>query len=674
MAKQSDKSKATDNDVSVPASAPQEPQPKSTFYTRLLDFGVPFLLALVTFLAYWPSLKADFIYDARVEIFQEGFITSLANLPDVLSLKVLGMNLMLGDRPGSLLYLMLLAAVCGKQPLGYHLCSNLLHASNAALLFVLLRRLISTERTEVAGKDVLKAQIAAAVATLLFALHPLATEPVSAVNYCSDLLVAFFTLLALLAATEFRADSFRTAVLTGGAGSFCAFAAVTCKESGVATAILLFAYWLLFRRGEAKKPWLGFLGAAITVTAAFLVARFIFAPSSEVPMSYLGGSFSQVFLIQPRLWVFMMGKLIWPIHLSADYTLENMGGLTTPLALAILVLVILLQGWLAAKSRIGALGVAIYWLGLATVSNFIPLYRILADRFYYLPLAGVAMQLLALLLMTQRSRLEFWVTATPLLAAILPLTFLTVGREKIFASDFSLWSNTLQVSPFSSTAHCNLGIAFLEKGKMDEAIAQLQTALKISPTFGVALNELGYVFIQRGQIDEAIEQFQKIVQISPNYAEAHNNLGNALSKKGQLKDAVAQYQEALRINPYSAEVRNNLGYVLLQLGQLDPAIEQFTGALEIKANYAECRNNLGIALTREGRNDEAIAQLQTALGINPNYADAHCNLGVALAKAGQIDKAIVQFQEALRLNPSGLDAQLDLARAQAMARQSGSSK
>src|SRR5208282_1777855 len=110
------------------ASVPKESRPHSIFQTLLSGVWAPPLLAVVAFLVYWPSLQSDFVYDARTEILEEGFITSLSNLPAVLSLKVLGMHLMLGSRPGQLLYLMLNAAVWGKQPWGYHLTSNLLHA------------------------------------------------------------------------------------------------------------------------------------------------------------------------------------------------------------------------------------------------------------------------------------------------------------------------------------------------------------------------------------------------------------------------------------------------------------------------------------------------------------------------------------------------------------------
>jgi len=548
MAKRSKKRKAIQNGLTPfsPASTPKS-------FSRIpFSVGwVALLLAAATFFVYLPSLKSDFVYDARIEILQEGFITSLSKLPAVLSLKVLSTHLMLADRPGQLLYLMLNAALWGKEPWGYHLGSNLLHAANVALLFVLLLRLIATDPAVAARNDFWKIQLSAVVATLIFALHPIAAEPVAAVSYSSDLLVTFFTLLALLAATAFRPEEFPTAMITGTIGVLCAFAAVACKESGMTAALVLIVYWYLFRRREAKGPWALFLGVATAVTAAFLAARFLLAPPPPSPntLGYLGGSFFQVFLIQPRLWVFMMGKLIWPVHLSADYTLENMDGLSTPLALAILFVVVLLQGWLAMKSRIGAMGVAVYWLGLVTVSNFIPLHRVLADRFYYLPLAGVAMQLMALLLMASGSHSGFWVGAASLLGALLPLTLLTLAREEVFANDALLWRNTIEVSPLSFTAHNNLGQAFIEKGQVDEAVTEFQQALSINPDDDNAHNNLGKAFIEKGQADEAMAEFQHALAINPEDANAHLNLGLAQEARGDLDDALLNFRRFIELAP-----------------------------------------------------------------------------------------------------------------------------
>ncbi len=565
------------------------------------DSKVPFpsvwialLLAVVAFLAYWPSLKSGFVYDGRVEIIQEGFITSLSNLPAVLSLKVLGMNLMLGPRPGQLLYLMLIAAVCGKEPFGYHLCSNLLHAANVALLFVLLQRLIATEITGLTKSVFLKAQLAIVVVTLIFALHPIAVESVAEVSYSSGLLVTFFTLLALLAAMAFRPDNFRIAMIMGSIGAFCTFASVTCKESGIATALLLIVYWFVFRRKEAKLPWLLFLGSAMTVTVIFLAARFLLAPSNpdRVPLNYLGGSFSQVFLIQPGLWVFMMGKLVWPMQFAADYTPAIMFGPSPPVALVILIVVVLLQVLLAYKSRVGALGVAIYWLGLATVSNFVPLYRPVADRFYYLPLAGMAVQLLALFLMVLKSNRGFWMAVVPCMGVILPLTFLTVTRENVFTDELSLWTDILKVNPLSSLAHYNLGAYLTQKGHLDEALIQYQKALEIRPENAEAHYNIGTIFSKKGRIDEAMSQYQQALEINPRQADAHNNLGNILSKKGQVDEAISHYQKALEINPDMSEAHNGLGAAFFQKEQMDEAVVQFQEALRLKPDDNEAQYNL----------------------------------------------------------------------------------
>jgi tetratricopeptide (TPR) repeat protein len=671
MAKRSKRKKAVVGKASSPGVAQAKVLPQSRWRQLVARSWIPLLLAAITFIAYGPSLQSDFVYDARKEILEEGFITSFSNLGDVLSLKVLGMNLMLGDRPGDLLYLMLIAAFSGKEPFGYHLCSNLLHAANAALLFVLLARLTKVERPGLTGNAIRRAQLAMAVVTLIFALHPLAVETVANVSYSSDLLVTCFTLLALLAATAFQPDKLRSALVFGGAGVLCAFAAVASKESGLAAAGLLIVYWFLFRRRETKGPWLWFLTAATAVTVAFLAAHFLLAPANPYQASYLGGSLSQVFLIQPRLWVFMMGKLFWPAPLSADYTLENISGLSTPLALAVLVLVVLLQAWLARRSRLGALGVAIYWLGLATVSNFIPLYRFLGDRFYYLPLVGVALQLLALLLMTVRLRHGYWGAMAPCLVALLPLTLLTLNREEVFRDDFSLWTYTLQASPFSSSAHNGLGDALFQKGRVDEAVLQFEKALEISPKFSLAQSEarnnFGNALLQKGDLDKAIDQIQMALEIDPTYAEAHNNLGTAFSKKGQIDEAIVQFEWALKINPTSAEIHYNLGNAFLRKKQIGEAIVQFKKTLEINPAFAVGHNNLGLAFYQEGQLDEAIAEYQKALEINPGLIRAHTNLGAAFVQKGQMDQAVAQFQEAAQLNPNDRSAQSNLAKAQALA-------
>ncbi len=666
MAKRFRKKKVSDHDA-TPSKPP--------FKLSLWSVCIPLLLGVAAFLVYWPSLKSGLVYDAYAEIVEEGFITSLSNLPDVLSLKVLGMsNLLLGARPGQMLYLMLNAAIWDKDPFGYHLSSNLFHAANVVLLFVLLRRLIAPELAGLSRDSILKIQFAMATVTLIFALHPLMVESVSEVSYSSSLLVTFFTLLALLAATSFRPGNFRVAMLTGGMGTLCAFAAVDSKESGVTAATILIAYWFLFRRKEARLPWFIFLGAAMAVTVAFLAARFLLAPPSTVHLGPIGGSFSRIFLIQPRLWVFMMGKLLWPTHLSADYVPITMIGPSTPIALLILLVVVLLQAWLAWKNRMGALGVALYWLGLATVSNFIPLNRPLADRFYYLPMAGVSMQLLALLLMTLKSNRGFWMATSPFLVALVPLTLLTLTRENVFASDYPLWKDTLQASPRSWTAHSNFGLALYKKGKVDDAMAEYRKALEIDPNYVTAYYNLGVLFFEKGELDTAIAQYRKALELNPDYTEAHYNLGVTLSHVGQVDEAITQFKKTLELDPLFVKASNNLGAIYVQRRQLDEGIDECQRAIKLDPTFAESHYNLGVALSYKGLTDDAIVQYQKVLELDPSMAEAHDNLGIALVQKGLLDAALFHFQEAVRLKPDDSAAQKNLIKVKAELEQAAAPK
>jgi protein O-mannosyl-transferase len=156
-----------------------------------------------------------------------------------------------------------------------------------------------------------------------------------------------------------------------------------------------------------------------------------------------------------------------------------------------------------------------------------------------------------------------------------------------------------------------------------------------NPKCWVGYNNLGNALSEKGQVDEAMIQFQKALEIIPNYADAHYNLGNAFSQKGEMDKAIAQYQKALEIKPNYAGAHYNLGNALLRKGQVDEAISQYQMALKIKPDYAEACSNLGVALFQKGRLDDAIAQFQEALRLNPNDDTAQNNLAKAQATARQ---------------------------------------
>ena len=272
------------------------------------------LVAAATFLVFMPALRGGFIYDSRMQVLTDPFLHDAANWPAVLSGRVLGMDVLDFNRPAMLASLMLDAAIWGKNPFGYHLTSVLLHVLNVVLVWLLLDRLL-VGRTGASGPDA-GLLTPAVIGAFVFAVHPIVTETVCEPSYREDLLVATFTLAALviaLAIAPSRAPAqSRDATAESASGTAwrvaacvgCAFLAVASKESGVVLPPLMLVAWGLFGQKAPRRFWELAIGGTALVVVAFLAARFLLEPAESrifgkpIP---LGGSLGAALAIQPRI-------------------------------------------------------------------------------------------------------------------------------------------------------------------------------------------------------------------------------------------------------------------------------------------------------------------------------------------------------------------------------------
>jgi hypothetical protein len=480
-------------------------------------------LLAVVLLVYARSLGSGFVYDAVAQIGEDDFIHTPANLADVVTLRVMARDVLDFNRPVQLLSLMLDALVWGRRPLGYHLTSVALHACCMLLLFGLVLRWLEREERPAEGP--------AALAALLFAVHPLAVEAVAEPSYREELLVAFFLLLALRLAEHRRrwADAGVVA---------CALLAIGAKETGVVVVPVLVAWWWLTGR---ERRFLKVLAASAVVQGLFIWARFALATAdSQVfrePATYLGGSFGAALGIQPRIWALGLQHLFWPARLSADYTAASIEHL--PLALAILVVLVFLgvQVLIARRSALGRLSLVIFWAALLPASNLFPMYRPAADRYLYVPLLGVA-GALAVVVGPLWTRARWRALPAIVLAA---LAVVSVRRQAVWKDELSLWSDTLARTPTSRTAVDNLGWAMLEAGRLDEAERLFTHAVRgrdADPWAGLAL-----AFEARGRHDQALMALSRAVSLDPVYADPaalHRTLRLTRAQIARLRPLIDQ--------------------------------------------------------------------------------------------------------------------------------------
>jgi tetratricopeptide (TPR) repeat protein len=542
-------------------------------------------------------------------------------------------------------------AVWGLNPLPYHLVNVLMHGLSAVLLWRVLRSL------RVQG---------AWLGAALWALHPVAVESVAWITEMKNTESVLFFLLSML----FFVRWLRTKDLGGrtrGRWSYAfsllfAALAMAAKSSAVILPVVLClcAWWI-----EAGWHWR---------TVARTVPIFLMAIAAGALSLWTQGL--QLATVSDPRWVrtwlerlatagdavwFYLGKLLWPHPLSSNYPRWQIdAGQWVSYLPLLAVIAILSIFWLRRElwSRACFFAFAYFIVALlptlGLIDAYIFRYSLVFDHFQYLAsigllaLAGTGLVQLSDFIIPKRP----WLQSALFAGLLLIVGMASWQRTWVYQSEDAFWTDTLAKNPDSWMAHNNLGNALLQKGQLDDAVAQYQKVLGIYANYAQAHSNLGVALFQKGQLDDAVAQYQKALEINPNYAEAHYDLGNALVHKGQLDDAVAQFEKAVGINPDYAQAHYNLSNALIQKGQLDDALVHYQKALELNPNYPEAHNNLGNVLVQKGQLDDAVAQYQKALELNPNYPEAHSNLGNALVQKGQLHDAVAHYQKALEINPN----------------------
>lgn len=87
------------------------------------------------------------------------------------------------------------------------------------------------------------------------------------------------------------------------------------------------------------------------------------------------------------------------------------------------------------------------------------------------------------------------------------------------------------------------------RGKLDEAIEELELSLKEDPDYVPSNCELGVIYMGQSDYNKAIEQLKKTLELDPEYPKTHYALANAYARKPQPDVTLARKQldEAIRL-------------------------------------------------------------------------------------------------------------------------------
>ncbi len=201
--------------------------------------------------------------------------------------------------------------------------------------------------------------------------------------------------------------------------------------------------------------------------------------------------------------------------------------------------------------------------------------------------------------------------------ALVLLTALSFGRNRVWDSDLSLCRDTLAKSPEKARVNNNCGLAYESAGRDDLAVSAYLRTVDLNPDYSAAHSNLGLQYARSGQLERAREEFRTALRQMPAYAVKKYRFGRTFDSD----EAVARAADAF--------ARFNLALRFRDQGLNEKAIEQFRLALLAVPDYADVHLNLGIAYGEQGRIDDAVRHLEAASAGRPDDAVIRHNLETA---------------------------------------------
>jgi Tfp pilus assembly protein PilF len=569
------------------------------------------LLFAITFWIFWPATGYDFLnfdddrYVSGNQVVRQGLTPesvkwAFRSVYESYWLPVMWLSYMTDT------------AIFGTEAFGYHFTNILLHAINAAIVFLLLQAWTKRFWPSV-------------FVAALFAWHPLRVESVAWIAERKDVLSGFMVLLSLAFYKRFSRNP-----VSGREVWAALFMALGLMTKPILVTLpfllLLLDYWpferLSLSRDDLRTKGWHLISEKVLFWALTILFCFLTYYTQRIGKAIHGVDaipWGQRLLSIPSAYLFYLEKTILPINLSMIYGDMDIAPPRVLIAVLLLLGITIAVLWAARRCR--ALPVGWFWF----VGLLVPVIGIVrvgtthvADRFTYLPSIGLGICAAwgAAWLLPQRrwSRTLAWCLGVAILAAC-------------------VWQ-TRRVLPVWK----NSGTAF-------------ENVLRHIPDNALANNNYGEALMGVGQTEAALRHFDKAISIDRQTTPFIANSALALVLLNRTDEAIARLDKALKgLNPRCPFLNFVMGLAWMEAGKPERAIPFLKSANEDPMIRPTWRVELARAYLEAGRKKEADIEFERVA--NQGWAaltnfEGMCNYYAALWQKGHGRRAWSFFERAL---------------------------
>jgi tetratricopeptide (TPR) repeat protein len=208
----------------------------------------------------------------------------------------------------------------------------------------------------------------------------------------------------------------------------------------------------------------------------------------------------------------------------------------------------------------------------------------------------------------------------------------------------------LALDPDHPTANNNLGNIYLRSGRSQDAIPLFRKAFEVTRDARMA-NNLGFAYFDLDRMDEAIQAFKDAHQLDPSLYTPPINLGESYEKVGNGEEArrwyavaLKTYDNALAKGGARAALLSGRAFCASKLGRYDEAVRNIQDALKFKPKNNELLFRAAQIYAQAGHREEALAYVQRAVQEGYSREELRRDLTLSILKDDPQFRAIMDSE------------------------------
>ncbi len=201
----------------------------------------------------------------------------------------------------------------------------------------------------------------------------------------------------------------------------------------------------------------------------------------------------------------------------------------------------------------------------------------------------------------------------------------------------------------SDEVYYRKGYSENELGLYNDAIESMNKANTIYPDDASTYIEIGYAFKELGKADEALANYKKGMQLDPkSVAAATNGIGDVYRDlKNEPSEAISYYKKTLEIDGQNKKANYWTGWCYNEMEKFSEAIPYLKNAVTIDSKYVSALTELGYTYYSLSRYDEALAQLKNSMAVEKTELNLYYS-GLCHVAKKQKTEALKYYDELVK--------------------------